>query len=106
MLEVGSIEQSECTASFTLRSENPDRTGVQQRNPESNPAGNPGGNPEGYPAAEQKREETLRPGGREPVIRERPVCRESRQRQPWEPQQRGEICIHIAHGPTSCSIDI
>ncbi len=53
-LQVGSMEQSERTASFTLRNENPDRTGVQQRNPESNPVGNPGGNPEGYPAAEQK----------------------------------------------------
>ena len=69
MLEVGSIEQSERTVSFTLRSENPDRMGVQQRNPESNPAGNPGGNPEGSPAAEQKWEETLRPGEREPVNR-------------------------------------
>ncbi len=68
-LQVGLIEQSERTASFTLRSENPDRTGVQQRNPESNPVGNPGGNPEGYPAAEHKWEETLRPGGREPVDR-------------------------------------
>ena len=41
-LQVGSIEQSERTASFTLRSENPVRMGAQQRNPESNPAGNPG----------------------------------------------------------------
>ena len=93
MLEVGSIEQSECTASFTLRSENPDRTGVQQRNPE------------GYPAAEQKREETLRPGGREPVDREQPVCRESRQRRPWEPQQRGENYIRIGRDPTFCNSD-
>jgi hypothetical protein len=54
MLQVGSMEQSECTASFTLRNENPDRMGAQQRNPESNPVGNPWGNPEGYPAAEQK----------------------------------------------------
>jgi hypothetical protein len=52
-LQVGLMEQSECTASFTLRSENPDRKGAQQRNPESNPVGNLGGNPEGYPAAEQ-----------------------------------------------------
>ena len=105
MLEVGSIEQSERTALFTLRSENPDRTGAQQRSPESNPAGNPGGNPEGYPAAEQIREETLRPGGRELVTRWRPVCMESRQRRPWEPQQRGENCIHIGRGPTFCSKD-
>jgi hypothetical protein len=41
-LQVGSIEQSERTASFTLRNENPDRMGAQQLNPESNPAGNPG----------------------------------------------------------------
>jgi hypothetical protein len=32
------MEQSERTASFTLRNENPDRMGAQQRNPEGNPA--------------------------------------------------------------------
>ena len=96
MLEVGSIEQSECTASFTLRSENPDRTGVQQRNPESNPAGNPGGNPEGYPAAEHTQEETLRPDGREPVTRWRPVCTESRQRRPWGSSSATRVAFILA----------
>jgi hypothetical protein len=40
------MEQSERTASFTLRNENPGRVGAQQRNPE--------GNLEGNPAAERK----------------------------------------------------
>ena len=53
-LQVGSIEQSERTALFTLRNENPDRMEAQQRNPEGNRGGNSGGNPEGNPAAERK----------------------------------------------------
>ena len=32
------MEQSECTVSFTLGNENPDKQGKQQRNPEGNPA--------------------------------------------------------------------
>ena len=54
MLQAGSMEQSERTASFTLHNENPDRTEAQQRNPEGNLGGHSGGNPEGNPAAERK----------------------------------------------------
>jgi hypothetical protein len=56
------MEQSECTASFTLRNENPDNQVVQQRNPKGSTGGNPGGSPEGNPAAERKKAESLRPG--------------------------------------------
>jgi hypothetical protein len=75
MLLVGSMEQSECTASFTLSNENPDRQEEQQRKPEGILGGNPGGNPEGNPAAERMRVESLQPGVREPVGR--PVYREA-----------------------------
>ena len=49
MLQVGLMEQSECTASFTLRNENLDNQVGQQRNPKGSPGGNPGGSPEGTP---------------------------------------------------------